>query len=98
QLPPQLPAESAQLVLLGRGEYPQLGRDVGRVPGEDAGNQPTARVGQVDRDAAAVVGVSLAAGQAALLQVVHDHRDVAAAAEQLPTQVALVHRAQVVKG
>src|SRR5581483_11074815 len=93
----QLAAQAAQLVLLSGGQHAELGGDAGRVLREQLADEPAALVGQVHRDAAAVLRAALAADEATLLQVVDHQRDVAGAAQQLGRQVALRRRAEVVQ-
>ena len=63
--------------------------------GEENADEPTALVGEADRDEAAIIAPAGPAHQPAQGEIADHHRDVAAAAQQLASEVALAERAQV---
>jgi hypothetical protein len=91
----ELPAEPAQLRLLRQRERAQLAHDVSHVPRKDPADQAAALVGERDGDEATVVGPALPPNEAPPGEVADHDRDVAAAAQELPAQIALAEGPEV---
>src|SRR6185503_12396976 len=93
--PSEPPAEPAELALLARRERIHLAHEQGHVPGEEVTDEPTALVGETDRDEAAIVTTPGPTHQSTECEIADHHGDVAAAAQQLASEIALAERAQV---
>jgi hypothetical protein len=91
----ELSAKAAQLRLLREREHAQLAHDVSHVPRKDAADQAAALVRERDSDEAPVVGPALAPNETAPGKVADHDRDIAAAAQELPAEIALAEGPQV---
>lgn len=93
----QLFTQGRQVNLFVERENAHLIYHAGHVPGKDAADERVAGFGQLNRYAAAVIGVALALNQAALFQIINNQSHVAPAFQNFFTQLMLVHGAKMQK-
>lgn len=91
----ELAAQTSEFGLFIGAERAHQGCDSLRMGGEDARDEAAAGGGQGDAHASAILGAAGPPDHPAAFEVVEDDRDIAAAAQELAGELALVHRAEM---